>query len=162
MNTDEVSAHVIQRFDAAIAYYWSASRKNKRAYKTFRYLSTVLGALVTLVASLSAMDLIAASPVLKTTFAIVTPILAATAAIMSGLAQSFQWGATWHDMVMTAQELEREKDDWLSTPESERDAKEQLASLNEAILGESRGFFERILGRSRESAGPPANRNHPP
>ncbi len=140
--------HVLKRFEDAIQYYWVASRRNKRSYKLFRYLTVCLGALVTLIASLSAMDVIASDGTLRIVFTVGTPILAAGSAVVGGLSQSFQWGAAWHDMVMTAQRLERERDDYVTTPPDQRDPREVLARLNDLILDESDGFFSRILGRA--------------
>jgi len=44
---------LLDRYQERIQYYSNASQNNKRAYKTARYLTVVLGALVTLLASLS-------------------------------------------------------------------------------------------------------------
>ena len=46
--------YVLAQYERAIGYYWKASRMNRRFYKWTRYLVVVLGALVTLLASLSA------------------------------------------------------------------------------------------------------------
>ena len=56
--TDEAKSHVLEMYDKKIQYYWSASNYNKRSYKSTRYLLIVLGALVTLVSSLSSADFI--------------------------------------------------------------------------------------------------------
>ena len=45
--------YIATRYKKAISYYWAASRSNKRWYTWTRYLTVVLGALVTLLASLS-------------------------------------------------------------------------------------------------------------
>lgn len=55
---DEWSQHVERRYKEAIAYYWKASQTNKQTYKTTRVLTVVLGALVTLIASLSSSEFI--------------------------------------------------------------------------------------------------------
>jgi hypothetical protein len=81
---------VLDRYDERIAYYWKASQSNKDSYKRTRYLMIVLGALVTLVASLSLGGVQA--------FAVLTPVLAASMAIIggcSGLSNGAQHGRTW-------------------------------------------------------------------
>ena len=84
----EYPSHVLQRYENTIRYYWRASARNKRAYKWTRYLTVVLGALVTLVASLSAANFLV-SP-WTTVFSIATPTLAFILTITAGLMQSFQ------------------------------------------------------------------------
>jgi hypothetical protein len=37
-------------------------------------------------------------------------------AIVSGITQTFQWGAAWSDMVITASRLEKERDRIAVTP----------------------------------------------
>ena len=39
-----------------------------------------------------------------------TPLLAAGLAIVGGVSQTFQWGAAWSDMTMTATRLQKEQD----------------------------------------------------
>ena len=48
--TPEVQKAILDRYDQRIQYYWKASQYNKNSYKVTRYLTIVLGALVTLVA----------------------------------------------------------------------------------------------------------------
>ena len=61
---------VLDRYDESIAYYWKASQSNKRSYKLTRYLMIVLGALVTLVASLSSANFIKSNGFLNVSFAV--------------------------------------------------------------------------------------------
>ncbi len=152
---------VEERFEDAIAYYWAASKRNKRAYKASRNATIVLGALLTLVASISSIRVVESHPGLKLTFSIATPVLAAVSAIAGGLAQNFQWGAAWHDMVVTAQRLRSEQDDYLATPMAERDPRAQLARLNRLVLEESEGFFARILGAARTTRARPEAADEP-
>jgi hypothetical protein len=145
--------HVEERYDKTINYYWNASRRNKQAYKLTRILTVVLGALVTLIASLSSAEFVTASQPWNQVFAIGTPVLAATLAIVGGFSQNFQWGATWKDMVMTAQRLEKERDRFLVTKSGDIDLEKELAIVNDFVLEESQGFFERILGRASSAKG---------
>jgi hypothetical protein len=49
-------------------------------------------------------------------------------------------------MVLTAEELAKERDRINLTPTDRLDAREELARLDDLVLQETRGFFERILG----------------
>lgn len=91
------------RYEDAINYYWDSSKSNKRWYKITRSLTVILGALVTLSASLSSSSMLADNQVMKAVFDLGTPVLAATLAIIGGFSHSFQWGSTWQNMVLTAQ-----------------------------------------------------------
>jgi hypothetical protein len=106
----------------------------------------ILGALVTLVASLSSSNFITSDPFWKTAFAIAAPVLAAILTIAGGFSQSFQWGAAWRDMVLNAERLEKERDRILVTKTEERDRAKDLAILNELVIEETQTFFQRILG----------------
>ena len=133
--------YVLERYDLAINYYWKASRMNRRFYKWTRYLVVVIGALVTLLASLSASSAMTGGWQMAVNVA--TPISAAVLTIIGGLSQSFQWGAAWQEMVLTAEKLQRERDRIMVT---RSDAETDLQILNHYVLGESEGFFTRVLG----------------
>jgi hypothetical protein len=133
--------YVVKRYDDAIRYYWKASALNKRLYKWTRYLVVVFGAVVTLLASISSSSMVTGRWTLAV--AIATPVLAAVLTIVSGLSQSFQWGAAWQEMVLTATRLERERDRIQVT---RSDPAADLDVLNNLVLRESEGFFTRILG----------------
>lgn len=55
-------------------------------------------------------------------------------------------------MVVTAQQLEKERDRFLLTEPGERDLTKEVALLNDLVQVETEGFFERILGGRRRSA----------
>lgn len=148
-DTDTMDKLVDQRYIKAIDYYWKASRQNKRAYKLTRTLVIVLGALVTLISSLSSAQFIRNTPGWNLTFAIGTPMIAAALTIVGGFSQTFQWGAAWQDMVLTAQRLQKERDRFLVTKPEDRDLTEEMALLNDFVLVESQGFFERMLGSAK-------------
>lgn len=135
-----------KRYRDTINYYWGASNSNKRWYKLTRSLTVIFGALVTLISSLSSSEIIAESSVLEKIFALGTPVLAAVLTIVAGFSQSFQWGSTWQNMVVTASLLQKEFDKYLVTPENERDYARETEKLNEYVISESKGFFERMLG----------------
>ena len=135
---------VLDRYDERIAYYWKASQSNKRSYKRTRYLMVVLGALVTLVASLSSAEFIKGG--LKVVFAILTPVLAASMAIIGGVQQSFQWGAAWSDMVITASRMEKERDRIAVTAPEHVDAISELELLDNLVINETQSFFQRLFG----------------
>lgn len=147
--SDNLDNYVENRYNEAIDYYWEASRNNKRAYKLTRILTIILGALVTLVASLSSSSFIIDKPFLDGLFKLGTPILAASLTIIAGFTHSFQWGAAWQDMVLTAQTLQKERDRYLITKPENRDLAKEVALLNDFILIESKSFFERMLGSAR-------------
>ena len=144
--TADIQKLVLDRYDENIAYYRTGSRYNKRAYKATRYLMILLGALVTMISSLSSADFIKARPALSVTFAVLTPILAALMAIVGGVSQSFQWGAAWSDMVITATRLEKERDRIAVTPPNEIDPIKEMGLLDELVLKETQGFFQRLFG----------------
>ena len=145
---------VLNRYDQKIAYYWKSSRSNKRSYKLTRFLLIILGAIVTLVASLSAAGSIKGWP--ATALAVLTPLLAASMAIVSGISQAFQWGAAWSDMVMTASRLEKERDRIAVAPLESLDPVKELAVLDDLVIAETQGFFQRLFG-----AGGPTQGNSP-
>lgn len=148
-DAESVNKFVEERYQSAIDYYWKASRHNKRAYKTTRSLILILGAFVTLVTSLSSAEFITSSVLWDRFFTIGGPVLAAILTIVGGFSQTFQWGAAWNDMVMTAQRLEKERDRFLVTKPEERDLTKEVNILNDFVLDETEGFFQRILGGAK-------------
>ena len=151
-----MGTRLLDRYQERIQYYSKASQNNKRAYKTARYLTVVLGALVTLLASLSSAYFVRGTW-LETGFAILTPLLAAGLAIVGGFSQNFQWGAAWSDMRIAAERLETERDRISVTPPDQIDAVRELALLDAMVLDETRGFFQRLVGRI-DNPRPIANR----
>jgi len=149
--------YVLDRYDDRIQYYWSASRYNKRSYKMTRYLTILLGALVTLISSVSSASFFPRGSVLSITFSILTPVLAATLAIIGGITQAFQWGAAWSDQAITATRLEKERDRVAVTPPGQVDALRELELLDDMVLSETQGFFQRLFG-----TGGPAGKSEPP
>lgn len=138
-------SYVLKKYNDQIDYYWKVSSINKHAYKRFRAWTIILGALVTLIASLSAAEFIQDVEWLRITFAVATPMVAATLAIMSGLGQNFHWGATWRDMVLNATRLEKERDRFLATPPENLDLSKELDLLNSIVIEETENFFQRVL-----------------
>lgn len=135
---------VLDKYEKKIEYYWKASQSNKRSYKMTRYLTIILGAVLTMIASLSAAKFITGW--VATLFAVATPVLAATLAIVGGVSQAFQWGAAWSDMVITATRLERERDRLAVTPPDQVDPIKEMAILDGLVLEETQGFFQRLFG----------------
>lgn len=160
-NENVMDKHIQERYRDAINYYWGASRANKKWYKRTRSYTVILGALVTLIASLNSSTIIDKCIFLtdndecvlelKTLFALGTPILAAVLTTIAGFSQSFQWGSTWQNMVLTAQQLQKEFDRYLVTPLNERNFSKEAEILNSFVINESRGFFDRMLGIARSS-----------
>jgi hypothetical protein len=144
--TGEARQYVLKRYDDQIAYYWKASANNKRYYQVTRYLLIVLGAFVTLISSLSSADFVKASSSLSVAFAVGTPLLAASMAIVGGVSQAFQWGAAWSDMVITASRLEKERHRIAVTPPERLDPIQEMALLDDLVLTETQGFFQRLFG----------------
>lgn len=156
-NLDEI---IQNRYKNAINYYWAASKANRNWYKITRSLSVIVGALVTLIASLASSTIIAESPILETTFALGTPILAAVLTIITGFSQSFQWGSTWQNMVLTAQQLQKEFDKYLVTPPDDRNYAAEADKLNNFVITESVGFFDRMLGGGKPNSSQPEQNNN--
>ena len=77
--------------------------------------------------------------------------MAAVLTTIAGFTQSFQWGSTWQNMVLTAQQLQKEFDRYLVTPINERNFSKEAEVLNAFVINESRGFFDRMLGIAKPS-----------
>ena len=145
MADPDSKVYLEKRYTEMLGYYWRMSVRNKRAYKWSRYLAIALGSVVTLVGSLAAFKGLEHYSML---FAILTPILAAALTIIGGFSQSFQWGASWREMVLTAERLQRELDRLHVTPQGELDVRAELGRLNASVITESTGFFDRVMGSS--------------
>ena len=141
----DMDKHVYEAYRDQIKYYRDKSVFNRRNYKAYRFLTVFLGSLVTLIASLSISDIIQSVGWLGSTFALATPVLAFLLTVINTLSQNFQWGATWRDMSINAQRLEKERDRFLTTPVGKRDYKHELKVLNMIVLQETHAFFQRIL-----------------
>lgn len=154
VDTDQIKLdeYVEQRYRESLQYYWRSSVYNKRFYKVGRILTVVMGAAVTLVASLSSSSLLDNSPVWQGIFVFGTPIMAALLTIIAGFTQAFQWGSAWQNMVLAAQRLQGEFDRFMATPTADRCHRDELELINSFVVGESETFFERMLGSSRSSA----------
>ncbi len=151
MATDDAGReYVLRRYEQSVQYYWNASRNNKRWYKWTRYMTVVLGATVTLLASLSSSELVTGG--WRVVVGIAAPVVAATLTIATGLLSAFQWGAAWQEMVLTAERLEQELDRIRVTGNS--DPAKDLEILNTLVLTESAGFFGRIVGSAQRTAVP--------
>ncbi len=137
--------YIVKKYDERIEYYWKASRSNKNAYRRVRSLTVILGSLITLISSISAAEFVQSNDWFRIGFAITTPILAASLAIIGGLGQNFHWGSTWRDMVINATRLEKERDRFLATKKEKRDFEKELDILNLIVLEETRNFFQRVL-----------------
>jgi hypothetical protein len=144
LSSIDIQKRLIDRYDERIAYYWKASRYNKRWYKTTRLLIIVLGALVTLISSLSSAKFVTGAVAVG--FAVLTPVFAALLAMVAGLSQAFQWGAAWSDMVITATRLEKERDRVAVTAPAQLAAVKEMAVLDDLVLSETEGFFQRLFG----------------
>jgi len=140
-----MGSRLLDRYQERIQYYSKASQNNKRAYKTARYLTVVLGALVTLLASLSSAFFVRGTW-LETGLDVLTPLLAAGLVIVGGFSQNFQWGAAWSDMRIAAERLETERDRISATPPDQIDVVRELALLDAMVMDETRSFF-RLVGQ---------------
>ncbi|NUN16456.1 MAG: DUF4231 domain-containing protein [Myxococcales bacterium] len=156
-STEIDADYVLRQYKDKIDYYWGASRHNKKAYKSVRTLSIILGSAVTLVSSISAASFVQDINELRVFFAVLTPIIAATLTVISGLGQNFHWGATWRDMVINAIRLEKERDRFLATEPSKRNLEAELEILNGIVLEETKTFFRRVL----DSEVRPTDKNQP-
>jgi len=137
--------YIIGLYKSKIDYYWSASSNNKKAYKRYRSWTIVLGSLVTLISSISAAEFVQKPDWLRILFAVATPVIAATLAVISGLGQNFHWGAAWRDMVINATRLEKERDRFMATKPEKRNFVKELDTLDSIVLEETRNFFQRVL-----------------
>ena len=148
-----MGTRLLDRYQERIQYYSKAGQNNKRAYKTARYLTVVLGALVTLLASLSSAFFVRGTW-LETGLDVLTPLLAAGLVIVGGFSQNFQWGAAWSDMRIAAERLETERNRIAATLPGQIDAVKETALLDEMVMDETKAFFQRLFG-SAGAAKPP-------
>ena len=142
---DDKDAYVHAAYERAIGYYRNASRSNKFYYKSYRFLTIFLGALVTLTSSLAATTFVEGISWLDTTLDFAVPIIAAFLTIITGLSQNFQWGSAWRNMMVNKQRLEGERDRFLATEPRKRNHRKELSILNSIILDETQSFFQRVL-----------------
>lgn len=142
---DDIDKHVFMAYHNQIKYYREKAGYNKKSYKSYRFLTILLGAVVTLIASLTTSDIIQYNKWIEGIFTIATPVLAAALTVINSISQNFQWGATWRDMSINAQKLEKERDLLLTTPLEKRDYKKEMKKLNNIVLQETQAFFTRIL-----------------
>jgi hypothetical protein len=142
---DDKDAYVHAAYERAIGYYRNASRSNKFYYKSYRFLTIFLGAIVTLTSSLAATTFVEGIPWLDTTLDFAVPIIAAFLTIITGLSQNFQWGSAWRNMMVNKQRLEGERDRFLATEPRKRDYRKELLILNGIVLAETESFFQRVL-----------------
>ena len=149
--------YVLNQYKSKIDYYWKSSSSNKKAFKSYRTWTIILGSLVTLISSISAAAFIQESTWLNILFSVATPVIAATLTVISGLGQNFHWGATWRDMVVNATRLEKERDRFLATKKEKRDIENELNVLNSIVLEETNNFFQRVLDseiKTKEQSSP--------
>ena len=139
---------VIERYQDQIDYYWTRGKSHKRRFVAGRALTIILGAVVTLLATRTSAEFVTRADTWDTILRSATPLVAALLAIVGGLSQSFEWGASWREMALAATRLEAELDRIETTPADELDLREEIAYLDAIVLAESRGYFDRILGRS--------------
>ncbi len=137
--------YVLEQYLNSMTYYWNAGKANKKGYKYSRYLTIVLGSLVTLTTSLVASEVIKEWG-LDNFLSVLAPVLAAALTIVGGFTQNFYWGAAWRDMVLTATELERIYHRLRVTPDEQRDPIAEMDQLHELVLTESGNFFTRLVG----------------
>ena len=142
---EDKDMYVHKAYESAIEYYRNASRSNKFNYKSYRFLTIILGSLVTLISSLAATAYVESIPWLDTIFDFAVPIIAATLTIITGLSQSFQWGSAWRNMMVNKQKLEGERDRFLATDPGKRNYRKELSILNSIVLDETQSFFQRVL-----------------
>ncbi len=55
-------------------------------------------------------------------------------------------GAAWSDMVITATRLEKERDRIAVTPPAQFDPVKKMALVDDLVLAETQGFFQRLFG----------------
>ncbi len=140
---------LLDRYDGQIDWYWKNSGRQKKRFIYTRFMILVLGALVTLIASLAAATFVEDSSFWDTVFKILTPVLAAVLAVITGLTQTFQWGAAWREMNLAAMALEKERDRIRLTPAYKVDAVAEVERFNDLVIDETRRYFERVTAATR-------------
>jgi len=158
----DMDRYVYEMYVNQIEYYKRSGSYNKKYYKNYRSLTIILGALVTLIASLASSRFISSYEWLEAIFMVATPLLAITLTVVNGLSQNFQWGATWRDMMVNRQRLEKERDRFLATPVGKRNYKTELKIMNDIVLEETKAFFQRILDSEVVPTASPDDANKKP
>ncbi len=150
-------AALLERYDSQIDWYWAGNSKQKWRFIQSRIWTIVLGATLTLVASLASAEFIEGSDFWDTVFKVATPVLAAVLTIVTGLFQTFQPGAAWREMNLAAAQLEKERDRIRLTPPYRLDVLAEMDRFNDLVIDETRRFFDRVTG-STHDADEPADR----
>ncbi len=140
---------LLERYADQIDWYWTNSSRQKKRFIYTRFTILVLGAVVTLVASLAAATFVEGNSFWDTSFKILTPVLAAVLAVITGLTQTFQWGAAWREMNLAAMALEKERDRIRLTPAYKVDAVAEIERFNDLVIDETRRYFERVTAAAR-------------
>src|SRR5215216_422732 len=75
---EDRDAYVHRAYESAINYYRHSAKSTKGSYRTYRFLTITLGALVTLISSLAATEYVKAWPEwAQTSIVLATPLIAA-------------------------------------------------------------------------------------
>jgi hypothetical protein len=143
--------YVSKSYDERAEYYLHEMEQHKKRHDSARTWIIILGAIVTLISSLTTAEFITNTQYLSAIFTIATPILAAAWTILSGLSQSFQWGETWGDMSIYAPLIQKERDRFLTTPPQMRNNQKELEILNELLLNLNQRVTSRLLNRKEEN-----------
>jgi len=136
--------HVLKKYREHISYNWKSGTKNKRIYQIYRILPIFLGAFLTFVTAISSTEYISSNQILRTTFAIGTPLLVVLLTISNELFKLSGWGENWRDHITTMFQLEKALDDYLASPPTQRDQRKELEKINNIALQATKKFFKRI------------------
>ncbi len=136
----EKDEHILKLYEDTISYYWQAAHSNEQKYRLSQSGTIILGALVTLSASLSAAEIVTSIPWLKTALTIATPVLAAILTIILAVGQQMGWDTAWRNAIANAERLENQRGEFLATDPAERNHKRELARFQKVTLDEAQAF----------------------
>jgi hypothetical protein len=149
-NDEKMDGYILETYETKIRYYWKEAGFNRKKSRFSNSAIIILGILLTIITTITALDMVPANYWINTVIKIATPILAATITLLVGFLRKFQWGAKWRDMVAIAIRIEKERDRFLATPPVKRNYDEELSIIKNIAQSAFLFAFEDALGSANE------------
>ena len=149
--------YIIKKYDSNILYYWSSARSNKNLFKSTRRWPITLGALISLLTTLSLASFIEEVEYIRIFFAVVIVMLATMQSYFNEVSRNQNWGESWQKMTIAALKLEKEKDRLLSSEPSSINIQAELMILHNLLINETETFFKKALTDKSTNSSPLTN-----
>lgn len=138
--------YVMSKYEEKINYYRKEAKINEQKHNFIVYTKVVLAVLVTLLTSITSLELVASVNWLKSIFDVITPLIAAALTFLVVSNPNIHWKEVSRDMAFRAVRLERERERYTNTPSEQKNYEKELAILTEeVVLEETKLFFRRVL-----------------